>query len=260
MNARERSARGFTDDGPVRGGGADLDNLRATGRYRRAILRDQILSIHLSDPLSSGAVAVSSRRSVDPVTREVVQNRLISIVREMSLTLQRAAYSPIIFEVKDFSSVLLRPNAEFVAQAEGIPGFLGCMHQTTRSGAAAAIRSSGLQDGDVFVSNDPFRADGTSQERRQHRETDLLGCSPGPVRRHKAHWTDIGGKDPGSWSPDARTRIQEGVSSHPSGSIAAGQLNAELLEVILPIHGYARITTAISWRRSRPVILRGSSP
>ena len=50
------------------------------------------------------------RRPVDvnPVTREVVHNRLVAIVREMSLTLQRAAYSPIIYEVKDFSSVLLR--------------------------------------------------------------------------------------------------------------------------------------------------------
>ncbi|MGH9174166.1 MAG: hydantoinase B/oxoprolinase family protein, partial [Vicinamibacterales bacterium] len=57
--------------------------------------------------------------AVDPVTREVVQNRLVSIVREMSVSLQRAAYSPIIYEVKDFSNVLVRPNCELVAQAEG---------------------------------------------------------------------------------------------------------------------------------------------
>ena len=59
---------------------------------------------------------------IDPITREVVQNRLTGIVREMSITLQRASYSPIIYEVKDFSSVLLRPSGELVAQAEGIPG------------------------------------------------------------------------------------------------------------------------------------------
>ena len=53
---------------------------------------------------------------IDPITREVIQNRLITIVREMSLTLQRAAYSPIIAEVKDYSSVLLRPNGDLVAE------------------------------------------------------------------------------------------------------------------------------------------------
>src|SRR3990172_10916220 len=103
---------------------------------------------------------MSSKTDVDPVTREVIQNRLISIVREMSVTLQRAAYSPIIFEVKDFSSVLLRPNAELVAQAEGIPAFLGCMHQIL----GPVLERYPLQEMrplDVFVSNDQFRANGT---------------------------------------------------------------------------------------------------
>ena len=68
--------------------------------------------------------------AIDPITREVVQNRLITVVREMSLTLQRAAYSPIIHEVKDYSSVLLRPNADLVAESEGIPSFLGAMPAT----------------------------------------------------------------------------------------------------------------------------------
>ena len=76
------------------------------------------------------AVEQTVGKDVDPITREVIQNQLTTVVREMSLTLARAAYSPIIYEVKDFSSVLLRPDASVIAQAEGIPVFLGCMHQT----------------------------------------------------------------------------------------------------------------------------------
>src|ERR671915_410874 len=100
------------------------------------------------------------RTTVDPITREVIQNRLIAIVREMSVALQRAAYSPIIYEVKDFSSVLLRPNADVVAQAEGIPVFLGSMHQTLEP-VLSRYPLDDIRPQDVFISNDPFTANGT---------------------------------------------------------------------------------------------------
>ncbi|MEA2321065.1 MAG: N-methylhydantoinase, partial [Solirubrobacteraceae bacterium] len=97
--------------------------------------------------------------AMDPVTREVIQNRLISVVREMSVALQRAAYSPIIYEVKDFSSVLLRPDATVVAQAEGIPIFLGAMHQTLPP-VLERYPLQDMQEGDIYVSNDPFTGNG----------------------------------------------------------------------------------------------------
>lgn len=170
---------------------------------------------------------------VDPITREVVQNRLISIVREMSHSLARASYSPIIYEVKDFSNVILRPNAELVAQAEGIPVFLGAMAPVLEAVLAHHPLES-IHPGDVFLSNDPYTGNGTHKN-DVNVVRPIFGGDDEPVLFAvcKAHWTDIGGKDPGSWSPDARNSYQEGVSIPPLRLMAEGRINAELMEMIL---------------------------
>ena len=169
---------------------------------------------------------------VDPVAREVVQNRLISIVREMSHALARASYSPIIYEVKDFSNVLLRPNTDLVAQAEGIPVFLGAMAPVL----AAVLRDYPLhtiRPGDVYVSNDPYAGNGTHKNDVNLARPIFDGGEPVLFAVTKAHWTDIGGKDPGSWSPDARNVFQEGVNIPPLRLVREGVFNQELLEMIL---------------------------
>ena len=175
---------------------------------------------------------MSAEPTVDPITREVVQNRLVSVVREMSHALARAAYSPIIYEVRDFSNVLVRPNGALVAQAEGIPVFLGAM-----SPALTAIFDrftlDSMRPGDVFASNDPYAGNGTHKP-------DVNIVHPifhdGEIvlfAINKAHWTDIGGKNPGSWSPDATNTYQEGVCIPPVRLYAEGAVNADLWEIIL---------------------------
>lgn len=169
---------------------------------------------------------------VDPITREVVQNRLITVVREMSLTVQRAAYSPIIHEVKDYSSVLLRPNSDLVAEAEGIPSFLGAMPATLPP-VLAKYDTSSIVPGDVFVSNDPYSANGTHKNDINVITPIFWNTDLAFFAVTKAHWSDIGGKDPGSWSPDASSTFQEGLSIPPLRLYRAGELNEEALDLIL---------------------------
>jgi N-methylhydantoinase B len=169
---------------------------------------------------------------IDPITREVLQNRLTAIVREMSITLQRAAYSPIIYEVKDFSSVLLRPCGDLVAQAEGIPGFLGAMPQLIPP-LLERYPHAEMSPGDVFVSNDPYSANGTHKNDVNVIKPVFAGDRVFAFAVNKAHWTDIGGKESGSWSPDATNTYQEGISIPPLRLAERGLLNDELVEIIL---------------------------
>lgn len=169
---------------------------------------------------------------IDPITREVIQNRLIMIAREMSLTLQRAAYSPIIHEVKDFSSVLLRPTADLVAEAEGIPTFLGAMPETLRP-VLDRYPLPTISPGDIFISNDPYTANGTHKNDVNvlaplFHESELAFFAV-----TKAHWSDIGGKDPGSWSPDAQSTYQEGLTIPPVRLYQQGVLIDEVLALVL---------------------------
>jgi N-methylhydantoinase B len=161
-----------------------------------------------------------------------VQNRLTAIVREMSITLQRASYSPIVYEVKDFSSVLLRPSGELVAQAEGIPGFLGAMPQVLPP-VIERYPLDTIRPADVFISNDPYSANGTHKNDVNVIKPIFHDDRLAFFAVNKAHWTDIGGKDPGSWSPDATNTYQEGISIPPLRLIDQGRMNEELLEMVL---------------------------
>jgi N-methylhydantoinase B len=178
------------------------------------------------------AVEQAVVKDVDPITREVVQNQLTTVVREMSLTLARAAYSPIIYEVKDFSSVLLRPDASVIAQAEGIPVFLGSMHQTLPP-ILDRYELSEMRPGDLYISNDPHSGNGTHKNDVNLLRPLFWDDEPVYFAVTKAHWTDIGGKDPGSWSPDATNMYQEGISIPPLRLSREGVMSDEVLELIL---------------------------
>src|SRR5439155_15855372 len=135
-------------------------------------------------------------------------------------------------EVKDFSSVLLRPSGELVAQAEGIPGFLGAMPQVLPP-VLERYPLAAIRPGDVFISNDPYSANGTHKNDVNVIKPIFDGERLAFFAVNKAHWTDIGGKDPGSWSPDATNTYQEGVNIPPLALVREGKFNAELLELIL---------------------------
>jgi len=60
--------------------------------------------------------------TVDPITLEVVCEGLIAIVREMRATVIRASYSPVIWDMDDFSCALFDAQAQMVAQSDDHPG------------------------------------------------------------------------------------------------------------------------------------------
>ena len=59
---------------------------------------------------------------IDPITLEVVCEGLIAIVREMRATVIRASYSPVIWDMDDFSCALFDPVGQMVAQSDDHPG------------------------------------------------------------------------------------------------------------------------------------------
>nr|WP_281406773.1 hydantoinase B/oxoprolinase family protein [Aminobacter sp. MDW-2] len=172
--------------------------------------------------------------TVDAVTLEVIRAGLISIVREMSVALTRTAYSTIIRDVHDFSCVVFDARGRLVAQAEGIPSFNGSM-----SFALDAVRAKfplgEMKPGDVFISNDPYFAEGSSFHKNDinilmpiFHEGQLV-----MVSASKAHYLDIGGKNPGSYAPDAENTYQEGLCIPPVKLYDSGVLNEAVLDIFL---------------------------
>ena len=159
---------------------------------------------------------------------------LISIVREMSVTLTRTAYSTIIRDVHDFSCVVFDARGRLIAQAEGIPSFNGGM-RFALDATTSKFPLDEMQPGDVFLSNDPYFGEGASFHKNDINiimpifldgELVMLSAS-------KAHYLDIGGKDPGSYSPDAENTYQEGLTIPPVKLYDQGVLNEAVLDIFL---------------------------
>src|ERR1051326_1867609 len=64
---------------------------------------------------------------IDPITLEVMRNKLDGIANEMQLTLVRSAFSAIVKEGLDASASLFTLRGETLAQALAIPVHLGAL-------------------------------------------------------------------------------------------------------------------------------------
>ncbi|RJQ10359.1 MAG: hydantoinase B/oxoprolinase family protein [Bacillota bacterium] len=145
---------------------------------------------------------------VDPVTLEVIRNGLVAASDEMRSNLMRTAYNPIIYEVLDFSVGLFDRDCRMVAQAAGLPIFLGNLGIAV----GQVVKDVGLADmrpGDVYLINDPYL---TGNHVNDVTAISPIFCGPEVVgfTAARAHWLDLGGKDPGG-STDSTDVFQEGI-------------------------------------------------
>lgn len=161
----------------------------------------------------SAAAQAGATGTVDPITLEVVCEGLIAIVREMRANIIRASYSSVIYEMDDFSCALFAPDGQLVAQWWDHPGHVLPLPWGVR--CAFEDFKDDIHPGDVLLLNDPYRG-GTHLN-------DVTAIFPVfdkagrmmifPAVR--AHWVDVGGMVPGSYSGLSTNIYQEGVRIPP---------------------------------------------
>jgi N-methylhydantoinase B len=147
-------------------------------------------------------VATASRQTaVDPITLEVIRHGVVSVTDQIDANITRTAFSPYIYEYRDFAVGLTGPEGELIAQCKGgMPVFVAdSVGMAVRDGIATYGRER-LHHGDVVVCNHaavqgqhlnntvmytPIFADGGRGR--------LIGFFAINV-----HWVDIGGSVPRS--------------------------------------------------------------
>lgn len=171
------------------------------------------------------------REELDSITFEVIRHGLVSVAREMGLTLLRTSYSPILNEGKDFSTAILDPAGNLVAQMEGCPIHMASMGFAVKA-LLALFPAEDFYSGDVFILNDPHRGGMQLQDitllAPLHQDGRLLGFVGA-----RAHHADVGGKTTGSCAPDALDQCQEGLVIPPMKLVIKGRLQQDLVELIL---------------------------
>jgi N-methylhydantoinase B len=155
-------------------------------------------------------MAIAARTDIDPFTVEIVKDSLVAIGDEMFVALQRTSKSTIIYEVLDFASGLIDARGQLITQGNGVTGFLGTLTFAVRE-VLDKFGPDRLASGDVLITNDPYSGGGTHLSDVSlivpiFYEDELIAFSAS-----KAHWTEVGGKDPGSWTTDATEVFQEGL-------------------------------------------------
>src|SRR5258706_10479423 len=146
--------------------------------------------------------------TADRFTMDVLREGFAAISDEMFVSLQRTSQSPIIYEVLDFAVGISDAEGELVSQGNGIAGFLGPLGDAVKETIA---RRKDLKPGDVIIANDPYAGGGTHLSdvaliRPVFSGTELIGFAAA-----KGHWTEVGGKDPGSWTADSQDIYAEGL-------------------------------------------------
>jgi N-methylhydantoinase B len=176
-------------------------------------------------------MAIAPAQDIDPFTVEIVKDSLIAIGDEMFVALQRTSKSTIIYEVLDFASGLTDAKGQLVTQGNGVTGFLGTLTFAVKY-TLEKFGPDGLAPGDVIITNDPYTGGGTHLS-----DVSLvvpIFCNDELVAfsASKAHWTEVGGKDPGSWTTDATEVFQEGLQFPCVKLYEAGRPVQSLIDLI----------------------------
>ena len=97
---------------------------------------------------------------LDPVTIQVLWNRLVSLVDEAATGLLRTAYTPSVKEYHDFCCALFDRDASMMSHSTiTTAGFLGIVPEVMRNFVERHPPDT-LRPGDVLITNDPWLASG----------------------------------------------------------------------------------------------------
>jgi N-methylhydantoinase B len=168
--------------------------------------------------------------SADPITTEVVRDGLNAAANQMKRALVRTAFSPVIYEVLDFAVAIYDDQVRLLAQAPSLPMFMGRLSFCVEAAVEAVGGREALAPGDVLLYNDPFGTGSHPQDAAMVMPVFLEGRLIGHAAI-KAHWLDIGGKEP--YSTDTVDVFQEGTIFPGVKLYRAGELVDDVFRMVL---------------------------
>lgn len=166
--------------------------------------------------------------ALDPVSIQILWNRLISIVDEAATGLIRTAYTPSVKEYNDFCCALFDANAQMLAHSTvTTAGFLGIVPAVLRN-FLQKYPAQTLSPGDVIITNDPWLASGHL--------IDVSVASPifrdGQIVAYTlciVHHLDMGGR---MSTLESKDLFEEGLKIPVSKLYNEGRLNETIFDFI----------------------------
>jgi N-methylhydantoinase B len=176
----------------------------------------------------SGGVGTPTK--VDSITLAVISGVLTSTVRQMTLTMERTARSPIFKLAHDYSNAVFDWVPRMTVQGADLPIHLGSLMHATKT--VASYFGDDVHPGDVFYHNDPASGGSHYQDM----------CMFKPVfyddeivfwAANKAHMDDTGGDVAGGYNPLAEEIYSEGLRITPLRIHDRGVPRRDVIDLIV---------------------------
>jgi N-methylhydantoinase B len=168
---------------------------------------------------------------LEAVSTQVIRSYLCSAAEEMRRTLIRTAFNPVIYEVLDFGISIYDRNLELIADAPGLALFLGANDYAIRKGVEYIGRDN-FERGDIVLMNYPYWNSAHAMDVTLFAPVFALGAAePFAFTCIRAHWMDLGAKDPG-YVLDSTDIQQEGLILPGLKVYKRGRPDREIFELI----------------------------
>ena len=168
---------------------------------------------------------------MDSSTIGVIHSYLNSAAEEMRRTLIRTAFSPVIYEVLDFGISIYNSELELIADAPGLAFFLGANDYAVKKGCER-IGLENMEPGDIIVLNYPYWSSAHVADVALFAPVfDEGEDKPFAFTCIRAHWLDLGAKDPG-YVLDSTDMHQEGLILPAVKVYKRGKADKEMLDII----------------------------
>lgn len=168
----------------------------------------------------------------DIFTIEIIKDTIVALGEEMFNAMIRTSMSPIIYETTDFAVGATDATGNLLAQGNGVTAFLATLDTAVVSLLEHYPDPRTIRPGDVFISNTPYEGGGTHLSDvvilvPVFADDELIAWTV-----NKAHWTEVGGAQPGSVSTNATEIFQEGLRFTFLKLYDRGEINQSLVQLI----------------------------
>jgi N-methylhydantoinase B len=165
---------------------------------------------------------------LSPIRLQVMWDRLIAVVEEQALALVRTGFSTSTREAGDLSAGVFDLSGAMLAQAvTGTPGHINSMARAVRH-FLAKFPVDGMTEGDVFLTNDPWKGTGHLHDFTFVTPTFRSGQVVA-LFASTCHVVDIGGR---GMTADARQVYEEGIYIPLMHFARAGKVDETLIEIV----------------------------
>ncbi len=170
--------------------------------------------------------------TLDPASFEVLYHRLLSISEEMGIQYMRCSGSNVLITGNDAASAIMNADGQLVAVGPYIVTQGNVLPLIVDSTVRHAPRIGGINEGDIFICNDPYlgaiHAPDFATVTPIHADGELIGWLGA-----SGHQLDTGGMDPGGFSVKAVDIHQEGLRMPPVKLVDAGTVRHDVIEWII---------------------------